>query len=140
MRGVPPLRSRRGPRLRRPAKLHADKSYDYDHLRRWLRKSGSRHRIARKGIASSTQLGRDRWVVEKTVPWLTGRRRPHRHYERKPEHFLAFVGTAATLISHRGLTERNSVLGSPARVGCSRTRAGVEGTAGDAAGQPHTGF
>ncbi|WP_267883301.1 hypothetical protein [Streptomyces sp. NRRL S-1022] len=27
-------RSRRGPRRRRPAKLHADKGYDYDHLRK----------------------------------------------------------------------------------------------------------
>jgi IS5 family transposase len=48
VRGIPPIRSRRGPRRRRPAKLHADKGYDYDHLRRWLRKRGIRHRIARK--------------------------------------------------------------------------------------------
>jgi hypothetical protein len=31
--GIPPIRSRRGPRRRRPAKLHADKAYDYAHLR-----------------------------------------------------------------------------------------------------------
>ncbi|GGR43263.1 hypothetical protein GCM10015536_56520 [Streptomyces griseomycini] len=43
VRGIPPIRSRRGPRRRRPAKLHADKGYDYDHLRRWLRKRGIRH-------------------------------------------------------------------------------------------------
>ncbi|CAM5636129.1 hypothetical protein SATRM34S_06261 [Streptomyces atroolivaceus] len=34
VRGIPPVRSRRGPRRRRPAKLHADKGYDYDRLRR----------------------------------------------------------------------------------------------------------
>ncbi len=28
MRGIPPIRSRFGPRRRRPAKLHADKGYD----------------------------------------------------------------------------------------------------------------
>ena len=39
VRGIPPIRSRRGPRRRRPAKLHADKGYDYDHLRRWLRQT-----------------------------------------------------------------------------------------------------
>jgi hypothetical protein len=27
--------------------------YDYDHLRRWLRKRGIRHRIARQGIEPS---------------------------------------------------------------------------------------
>jgi IS5 family transposase len=59
--GIPPIRSRRGPPRRRPAKLHADKGYDYDHLRRWLRKRGIRHRIARKGIESSQRLGRHRW-------------------------------------------------------------------------------
>jgi transposase len=99
VRGIPPIRSRRGPRRRRPAKLHADKGYDYDHLRGWLRKRGIRHRIARKGIESSQRLGRHRWVVERTVSWLAGCRRLHRRYERKAEHFLAFVGIAAALIS-----------------------------------------
>ncbi|MFD6181935.1 IS5 family transposase [Streptomyces goshikiensis] len=103
VRGIPPIRSRRGPRRRRPAKLHADKGYDYDHLRRWLRKRGIRHRIARRGIESSQRLGRHRWVVERTVSWLAGCRRLHRRYERKAEHFLAFVGIAAALICHRRL-------------------------------------
>jgi hypothetical protein len=57
VRGIPPIRSRRGPRRRRPAKPHADKGHDYDHLRRRLRKRGIRHRIARKGTDSSTRLG-----------------------------------------------------------------------------------
>ncbi|WP_432120813.1 IS5 family transposase [Streptomyces sp. S1] len=103
VRGIPPIRSRRGPRRRRPAKLHADKGYDYDHLRRWLRKRGIRHRIARRGVESSQRLGRHRWVVERTVSWLAGCRRLHRRYERKAEHFLAFVGIAATLIGYRRL-------------------------------------
>ncbi|SCF62169.1 Transposase [Streptomyces sp. DconLS] len=103
VRGIPPIRSRRGPRRRKPAKLHADKGYDYDHLRRWLRERGIRHRVARKGIESSQRLGRHRWVVERTVSWLAGCRRLHRRYERKAEHFLAFVGIAATLIGYRRL-------------------------------------
>jgi IS5 family transposase len=52
VKGIPPIRSRRGRRRRRPGKLHADKGYDYDHWRRWLRGCGIRHRIARKGIES----------------------------------------------------------------------------------------
>ncbi len=103
VRGIPPIRSRRGPRRRRPGKLHGDKGYDNDHLRRWLRSRGIRHRIARKGVESSQRLGRHRWVVERTVSWLAGCRRLHRRYERKPEHFLAFVGIAALLIGHRRL-------------------------------------
>jgi transposase len=85
--GIPPIRSRRGPRRRRPARLHGDKGYDYDHLRRWLRGRGIRHRIARRGIESSTRLGRHRWTIERTMSWLAGCRRLHRRYERKAEHF-----------------------------------------------------
>lgn len=103
VRGIPPIRSRRGPRRRRPAKLHADKGYDYDYLRRWLRSRNIVPRIARKGIESSQRLGRHRWTVERTVAWLAGCRRLHRRYERKAEHFLAFAGIAATLICYRRL-------------------------------------
>ncbi|MEV3927676.1 IS5 family transposase [Actinomadura coerulea] len=97
VRGIAPIRSRRGPRRRRPAKLHGDKGYDYADLRRWLRGRGITPRIARRGIESSDRLERHRRVVERTVSWLSGCRRLHRRYERKSEHFLAFVGIAATL-------------------------------------------
>ena len=36
VQAIPAVRSRRGPRRRRPGKLHADKGYDYPHLRAWL--------------------------------------------------------------------------------------------------------
>ncbi|GAB7035944.1 hypothetical protein JCM4914_74050 [Streptomyces platensis subsp. malvinus] len=103
VRGLPPTRSLRGPRRRRPAKLHGDKSYDYDQLRRWLCSRGITHRIARKGVESSQRLGRHHWVVERTVSWLAGCRRLHRRYERKAEHFLGFVGIADALINYRRL-------------------------------------
>ncbi|MFD0055952.1 IS5 family transposase [Streptomyces sp. NPDC127168] len=105
LRGIPPIRSRRGPRRRRPAKLHADKGYDYDHPREWLRTRSIVPRIARRGIEPSARLGRHRWTVECTVSWLGGCRRLHRRYERRPEHFLAFAGIAATLICYRRVTE-----------------------------------
>ncbi len=105
VRGIPPIRSRRGPRRRRPGKLHADKGYDYDHLRRWLRGRGITHHIARRGIESSTRLGRHRWTIERTMSWLASCRRLHRRYERKSDHFLAFTSIACTLICYRRLTK-----------------------------------
>jgi transposase len=105
VKGIPPIRSRRGTRRPRPGKLHADKGYDYDHLRRWLRGRGIRHRIARKGVESSTRLGRHRWTIERTMSWLAGCRRLHRRYERKAEHFLAFASIACTLICYRRLAK-----------------------------------
>lgn len=89
-----------------PAKLHADKGYDYDHLRRWLRSRNITPRVARKGIESSERLGRHRWTVERTVAWLSGCRRLHRRYERKAEHFLAFAGIAAALMCFRRLSQQ----------------------------------
>jgi len=58
--GIPPIRSRRGPRRRRPAKLRADKGYDQDELRAWLRQRRIVPRIARRGIESTERLGRHR--------------------------------------------------------------------------------
>ncbi len=98
VRGIPPIRSRRGPRRRRPAKLHGDKGYDYQHVRAFLRGRGIIPRIARRGIESRRRLGRHRWVVERTVSWLAGCRR----YERRADHFVAI---AAALICYRRLAK-----------------------------------
>lgn len=86
MRGIPPVRSRFGPRRRRPVKLHADKGYDFEHLRNWLRHRQVLPRIARRGVESSSHLGRHRWVTGRTMSWLNGCHRLHRRYERKAEH------------------------------------------------------
>lgn len=96
----PAPHSRRGPRRRRPAKLRTGKGCDHGHPRRWLRKPGSRHRTARKGIESSTRPGRHRRAIGRTVPW-PGCRRLHRRHGRTAEHFLAFAGVAAALIGCR---------------------------------------
>ncbi|WP_202536256.1 MULTISPECIES: IS5 family transposase [unclassified Streptomyces] len=105
VRGIPPIRSRRGPRRRKPGKLHGDKGYDYRHLRQWLRAQGVTHRLARRGAESSTRPGRHRWVVERSMAWLAGCRRLHRRYERKAEHFLACTAIACTLICYRQLAK-----------------------------------
>lgn len=102
VRGIPPIRSRRGPRRRRPAKLHAERLRlrPPAQMAPQARNSPS-HRSQRRRLLQ--RLGRHRWVVERTISWLAGCRRLHRRYERKAEHFLAFVGIAAALISYRRL-------------------------------------
>jgi transposase len=59
----------------KPQRLHADKAYDHADLRRWLRWKRIGVRIARRGIESSERLGRRRWVIERTMSWLSGYRR-----------------------------------------------------------------
>ncbi len=102
------LRSRHDPergRRYKPRKLHADKAYDTSELRRWLRGKRIAVRIARKGIDSSEQLGRHRWVIERTMSWLTGYRRLSPRYERQPRNYLAFLGHAAALLCYKRLLQ-----------------------------------
>lgn len=99
------IRSARGRPRHRPAKLHADKAYDQPALRREIRRRGIAVRIARKGVESSTRLGRHRWVVEACLSWLTRNRRLIRRYDRKADHFQAFADIACILISYRRLTK-----------------------------------
>ncbi|MFE6872441.1 IS5 family transposase [Kitasatospora sp. NPDC057692] len=102
---IPPIRSRHGPRRRRPAKLRGDKAYDHRFIRSYLRRRQITARIARRGIDSSARLGRHRWAIERTVAWLGGFRRLHRCYERKGDHFAAFASTAAAVSCFRRLTK-----------------------------------
>ncbi|MGW2515270.1 IS5 family transposase [Streptomyces scopuliridis] len=87
----------------KPRKLHADKAYDVPDLRKWLRGKRIGVRIARKGIESSERLGRHRWVIERTMSWLTGYRRLNHRYERQPRNYLAFLGLAAALCCYKRL-------------------------------------
>jgi transposase len=103
VQAIPAVRSRRGPRRRRPDKLHADKGYDYPHLRALLRKRGITPRIARRGIDTSQRLGRHRWKIERTIAWLFGYHRLNTRYKRTAKHFAAFLTLAAALTCYKRL-------------------------------------
>ncbi len=105
VKAVPAVRSRRGPRRCKSAKLHADKAYDTAELRRWVRHRDIGVRIARKGIEPSDRLGRHRWVIERTISWLTGYHRLNMRYDRKATHFLAFLTLAAALTCYKNLAK-----------------------------------
>ena len=95
----------RGRGRTRPEKLHADKAYDCRRCRRYLRRRGIACRIARKGIESSEKLGRHRWVVERTLAWLSRFRRLTIRYERHADLHLAFLDLGCALICLRLLQE-----------------------------------
>ncbi|UGT71979.1 IS5 family transposase [Nocardia gipuzkoensis] len=105
VKAIPAIRSRRGPRRRKPGKLHADKAYDTAELRQWVRNRGIGVRIARKGTESSQRLGRHRWVIERTISWLTGYHRLNIRYDREATHFLALLTLAATLTCYKKLAK-----------------------------------
>jgi transposase len=96
-------RGRPGRPRRRPAKLHGDKGYDYPTCRRMLRRRGIIPRIARRGVESTTRLGRHRWKVERSLAWLLANRRLTVRYERRADILTAFLHLACALICARRL-------------------------------------
>ena len=98
MDAMPAILRPRGRPRKRPQKLHADKGYDYPRCRRVLRQRHVIARIARKGIDSSTRLGRYRWVVERTLAWLNRYRRLKVRDERREDIHQAFLTLGGALI------------------------------------------
>jgi hypothetical protein len=95
---IPPVRTPSGQRCCRPRKLDADKGYDSAANRAWLRHLGIAARIARRGVESSTRLGRHRWRVERALSWLSCWRRLGVRWDRSSERYFAFVLLACALV------------------------------------------
>lgn len=100
---IPPIRGQRGRPRKRPQKLHADKGYDYAKCRQACRRRGIMPRIARRGIESSQRLGQYRWVVERTLAWLSRFRRLKIRYERRADIHQAFLSLGCSLICWQAL-------------------------------------
>lgn len=96
--GVEPVCSPKGRPRKRPDKVHAGKGYDFPRCREVLRRRGIRARIARRGIDSSERLGRHRWVVERTLAWLSCYRKLTVRYERRADIHEAFLELGCALI------------------------------------------
>jgi transposase len=105
--GVHPVRQPVGRPRKRPAKLHADKGYDYRSCRQALTRRNIKARIARKGIESSTRLGQHRYVIERCLEWVTRFRRLARRYDRKASHYTGFLRLACALICYRRAARLN---------------------------------
>jgi IS5 family transposase len=97
-------RGRPGRPRKRPAKLHLDKGYDYPRCRRALRARGITPRIARRGVEPRDRLGRHRYVVERSLAWLTGYRRLQVRYERRADVLLGLLYLAGALVCLKQLT------------------------------------
>jgi transposase len=95
---IPPVRTPSGQRRTRPGMLHADKGYDSQANRAYLRRRGIRSRIARRGVELSTRLGRHRWRVERSLSWLSCWRRLQVRWDRDSGRFFAFVLVACAVI------------------------------------------
>ena len=100
---VPSIKQPNGRRRKRPAKLHADKGYDYRHCRQARHRRRINVRIARKGVERADRLGRHRWVVERTLAWLHHLRRLAVRRERRDDLHQAFFDLGCALLCLRRL-------------------------------------
>ncbi|MFD7704329.1 IS5 family transposase [Streptomyces caelestis] len=100
---IPRIRGLVGRPRHRPRRLFADRGYDYDKCRRLLQVRGITPKIARKGTAHGSGLGKTRWVVERTFAWLHQFKRLRIRYEIRAELHLGLLQLAYSIICLRRL-------------------------------------
>ena len=81
----------------------ADRVYDHDTYRRLLRDRSITPRSARRGVAPSSGLGEQRWVVERGFAWLHVFKRLRTRYEHRADIHLGLLQLACVLICYRQL-------------------------------------
>jgi len=94
------------PTEERPQGMCLDKGYDFNEVRAILGEFGFTAHIRARGeeareIAREAGKRARRWVVERSHSWLNRFRRILVRWEKKPEHYLAFLHFACALIAFR---------------------------------------
>lgn len=89
-----------------PQGMCLDKAYDYDEVRDILLEFGFTEHIRSRGeeiqeIAAEAGKKARRWVVERSHSWMNRFRRLLIRWDKKPEHYLAFLHFACALIAFR---------------------------------------
>lgn len=105
---IPPVRGKRGRPRRRPGRLLGDGAYHSRRHRQELRARGIGAAITRPKQPHGSGLGKQRWVVERTIAWLHQYRRLRVRYERRADVHEAFLQIAACLICLKLLNAEES--------------------------------
>ena len=89
-----------------PQGMGLDKGYDYAEVRAILLEFGFTAHIRSRGeeakeIAHEAGERARRWVVERSHSWMNRFRRILVRWEKKPEHYIAFLHFACALIAFR---------------------------------------
>jgi transposase len=97
------VRGKRGRPKRRPATVVGDRGYQGRAASEHLRRKKITPLIAKQRTEHGSGLGKQRWVVERTISWLHQHRRLRIRYERRADIHEAFVSIACSLICLRAL-------------------------------------
>jgi len=94
------------PTAMQPQGMCLDKGYDYQEVRDILAEFGFTAHIRSRGeeaqaLKDTASQKARRWVVERTHSWMNRFRRILVRWDKKPEHYLAFLHFACALIAFR---------------------------------------
>ena len=103
---IPVIRGKRGRPLTRPKNLLADRAYDSWMHRLFLEHKGINPVIARRRTENGSGLGKQRWVVERSLSWLHQYRRLRVRYEKRADIHEAFMTIGSALICWNALNRR----------------------------------
>jgi transposase len=106
---IPPVRGKRGRPRRRPRRLLGDGAYHSRRDRLALRARGIQPKIAKPKSPHGSGLGRERWVVERTLSWLHQYRRLRVRYERREDIHEAFLAIGCGLICFKALVRADAL-------------------------------
>ena len=84
-----------------PDEVYADRGYDSEAARAFLRWLGIEPHIAKRRTGHGSGLGKVRWVVERTISWLKGLRRLRVRYDRLGVILDAWTTLATSVICFR---------------------------------------
>jgi transposase len=87
----------------RPKTLLADRAYNSRKHRTALTERGITPRIAKRNSGHGSGLGKERWVIERTISWLHQHRRLDRRYDRRADIHEAFLTIGCALICYQQL-------------------------------------
>jgi transposase len=106
---IPSVRGKRGRPRRRPRRLFGDGAYHSRRDRLALRARGIQAKIPRPNGRHGSGLGKERWVVERTLSWLHQYRRLRIRYERRDDIHEAFLAIGCGLICFKALVRAEAL-------------------------------
>ena len=105
LKQFPPLPDRKGKVRRKPKVLQGDRGYGFPHIIKLLVRLVIGSLLAVRGHPHGSGLGKTRYVIERTMAWLSEYRRLKLCYERSGERFRGFHVLAACVICSNRLQQ-----------------------------------
>lgn len=109
VRNLPPVKGRHGRPRRKPKALLGDRGYGFPSLIKEVVRMRIASLLCPRNSPHGSGLGRERYVVERSLAWFGHFRRLKLCYEKTGEHFQAFHDLAACLICANRLKRLNQL-------------------------------